>query len=558
MKKLLLLTLFFLLSSPLQASRLLEVEDYYVKKATEFVKSRYPRSAFSVYIKVEADETPRARELASSNEQRLLNLPYMDPVGRHEIDFWDRKDLSLGMLISYLKSVSVQLDIDQDFSESEMELFKTEIFKYLKLSDKYDRVEIKERFWSKSGAWYKLTPASLAILFGLLTGLVALFFIFQSSVNRLVKGLIQPLSAIGKSAEDVVNSSHLTGGSAASTISNLGWQESEQLSIQAFEKAKSEIQKILPFLQEAPAELLHKLEELGSRDPFAMGALFQEVPVADLKNLVVWAKGGWWRTALTEITPMTRTSVQFLNQLSKVHIRFSLKTNTSSTDLENLKRGLFRLQTKEFGQLLSDVKFDEAQPILSLLPQETMIEVGKYLYPGEWAKLLEESTETPELSQKKIGQFYQKALEISPLKSDGEIANYFKDADLLALLNRSSTRNEREIYRALSDKSWLRMNRTPFYEVFQASADVLSPLATNLPLEVWALATMDCDRQECETVFQYFSDKQRYMMRSYKKKFQDKTPNIEAKVQAKKQVLAVFHQLTVGLSAKESHAKVAA
>lgn len=541
--KTILIMLVFFMSFQAQASRLIEIEDYYSNKTSEFIKSRYPRKAFSVYVKVEAENTPQLRQPAQANAN-LLNLPYLDQISAQDVSFWDRKDVSLGTLISYLRSVFVKVDIDQSFSNEEMELLKTELFQYLKLSEAYDRIEIKERKWAGVGSWQQLQPYALFGFFGIIAVAVAFFFIFQTGVSRLVKGLSQPLSEIGRSAENVANSSQMTTEpSKAFHLPQQSWQESNLSSDQS-NKAKEEIKRLSPFLSQPDAELLHKIEELGERDPYAMGAIFSEMSVSDLKKLIVWSKGAWWRTALTEMTPLSSQAIQYLNELSHLYIRSHLLEKKDDPELAQLKRLLARLSKKQYGQLLEKKKFDEVKDILRLLPQEMMLEVAKYLYPGQWAELLE-SHGQHSLKPKLINDIEKKAIELCPLKTEAEIATYFKEADLLALLDRSTTKDEREIYRALPDSSWIKKDRMPFYQLFLEDKALLEALATDLPLELWALSLVDCDREETEKLYEFFTSRQRFVMRNFKSRFQGSKPSEQARVQAKKRILTSFKQLQV-------------
>jgi hypothetical protein len=553
--KYLLLFIIFTVSWQVQASRLLEIEDYYSQKTTEFIRARYPRSAFSVYVKVEAEDAPQARELANRKKPDLLNLPYLESVRTKDIGFWDRKDLSLGTLMSYLRSVSVRVDIDRDFSESEADLFQAELFKYLKLSDRYDRIEVKERQWSGQEFWDQWKPYSLFGLAGLCLALLTFFFIFQTGVSRLIKGLAQPLSEIGKSAENVANSAQVSpSATSAMGLSRLGFVDSP-MPLQNYDKVKKDIDGLVPFLDEAPANLLRTIEILGTQDPLAMGAIFQEIPTETLQRLVVWAQGDWWRAALTNTSPLSKTSVDFVNELNQVRIRHHLLENKVEPVAEDLRRALLRLEIKEFGQFLKGFSFKQAQPLLALLPQESMIQVGKYLYPGEWAQLLSGKMESP-LSSIEAKKQYDRVVKIKPLKTKDEIAQYFHEADLLSFLWRSSTRDEREVYRALPEKSWVLQFRTPFYKVFEPNNPQLETLASNLPLETWAIGLTDCDRQECEVIFKHFTEKQRFLMRSYKQKLHNNPPSVAHKVQVKKQIVKLFdhiNQQTQEPAVEESH-----
>ncbi len=541
MKFLMILSL-LLLSFSAQASRLIEIEDYYSKKTSDFIKTRYPRTAFSVYVKVDAEESPQLRQKTSQRSSNLLNLPYLEEVNPQEVGFWEKKDLSLGAMISYLRSVRIQIDIEENFSSNEMQAFQKELFQHLKLSDTYDRIEIQQKSWNGGASWSEWKPLVLVSLLGTLLLAAALFFIFRNGVSQLVSGLTKPLSEIGKSAENVANSSQL--GMDQTSGFQLGQQNwhDDEISSDLLLEARDEIRKLSGYLSDPNAELLSKLEELGESDPLAMGGIFSEMPVDKLKSLTKWSRGEWWRLAITQITPFNLSSKRFLDEIVHLYTRDQLVGHIEDSEIKELKRVLSRLNVKEFGQMLDGVKFPEAEPLLRLLPQEKKVKIAKYLYPGMWAQLLD-SKKDSNLKPQQRQSFVKKALQICPLKSEQEVLVYFEEADLTALLDESTTKDEREIYKVLNEKSWVKQQRFPFYEVFQQPESVLRDLASRLPLEVWSLALLDCDRHECETIYSHFTARQRFVLRSYKERFGENQPSKVVKVKAKSRIVSSLQVL---------------
>ncbi len=537
------------------ASRLIEVEDYYSQKASDYIKTRYPRKAFSIYVKVDAEDKPQVRQ-PNSSDQQALNLPYLDQVDPKALSFWDRKDVSLGTLISYLRGVFVKVDIDGDFSDQELDQFKSELFQHLKLSELYDRVDINRRQWQGDSFINKSRPFLIVGALGILGLAALLFLILQLGVSRLVKGLAQPLSEIGRSTENLSNSSSMMADLGGGfQLANQRWDEGV-LPTDHEEKIKNDIQRLSHFMSHPDAELIQTIEQLGAKDPLAMGSIFAQMPTEDLQGLITWARGDWWRVAITQMTPLTAHSADCIGEISRLNIRKQLLGEVHSDDLQDLKRVLARLDVKHFGELFKGYKFEEAQSFLRMLPQTTMINVAKYLYPGQWAELLEAAESAKPISSAQAKKVHDKALEICPLKSETEIAGYFRDADLLNLLDRSTTKDEREIYKVLDDSSWIKRERVPFYSLFQESKDVLERLGSDLPLELWALAITACDRQECETLFEHFTAKQRFMMRNFKTKFTEQRPHEIAVVAAKKRILNSLVQIKSRLEVTEGEGEL--
>lgn len=554
--RLLVILSLLLFSFSSQASRLIEIEDYYVQKASDFLKTRYPRKAFTVYVKVDAEDSPQLRNPSSLRQPDSLSLPYLSSVNKSEVNFWDRKDVSLGTLISYLKSIYIKVEIDGQFSNEEMDQLKAEIFKQLKLSELYDRLEINQKTWSPTATWQSYWVPIVAGGLCLVFLAFLLLGISQFGVSRLVKGLAQPLSEIGRSAESVANAGALTGASDNQfNLAHAAWDDGG-LDNDTLKWMREEIAKLSPFLANPTAELIQKIEQLGYKNPYAMGAIFSEMDVDTLKSLVVWARGDWWRLAITQVTPLSKQSREFLDQFSQLFVRQQLlKTGKKdSPELLKLKKSLARVTAKQFGKLLDGMSFAQAQPILDLVPQDTRIEVGKYLYPGDWAKLL--AGPAKPLDKKAIQDTQAKVLDVCPLKSEEEIAEYFRDADMVQLLDQSTTKDEREIYRALPEESWIVENRIPFYEIFQQNENVLEVLASNTPLEIWANALTACDREECEDIYKFFTARQRFILRQYKSKLENKDIN-ESAVFAKKRILSSFEFIKKTDSQEETQANEA-
>ena len=69
----------------------------------------------------------------------------------------------------------------------------------------------------------------------------------------------------------------------------------------------------------------------------------------------------------------------------------------------------------------------------------------------------------------------------------------------------------------------------------------------------WRFGTLDCDRKECEVLFRFFTDKQRFLIRSYKRKLQNDPPGIEAKAHSKKQVLKAFEEISMSSKSMEEN-----
>jgi len=551
----LLISILFVASA--NASRVIEIEDYYSNKVSDFIKSRYPRVAFSISIKAIVEEEANNR----NQKQEALVLPYMDGLESKAVGFWERKDIPLGTLISYVKSISVKIDIDRNFTVEEIQQFKSEVSEYLKLSDVYDRLEINQRQWQSPWSIENSGNQLVLIMIGILLLAVVFFAVFQSGIRSLVKGLAQPLSEIGKSAESVANTATAVRPVSSNPQSGYGGSTSQLLDGQNSKQIVSEIKKMSPFIGNPTPDLIRKIEKLGAEDPQAMGALLKEVEIEDLKSLVSWGRGDWWRQAITQPGSLSENSFRFFNEISTLSRKSQLLPNKSEND--DFQKVIARLSIKEFGQLLDGCSFEQAEPILRLTPQEVRVSVGKYLYPGQWAQLLKETGKgkTSVLLADVKKKFSEKALNICPLIESQLIEQYFEDAEMVSFLDHNSTKDEREVYRALDEKSWIKQNRRPFYSILQESKDLLEKLVSETHLDQWALAFTSCDSDEYDRLLELFTERQKFLLKNAKKQYLLHPPQQKDVVFAKKEILNICNQLkqfNTGQSIAETHREIAA
>ena len=100
-------------------------------------------------------------------------------------------------------------------------------------------------------------------------------------------------------------------------------------------------------------------------------------------------------------------------------------------------------------------------------------------------------------------------------------------------LDQASTKDEREVYRMLPENSRAQKERFPFYKVFESEEAVLKRLATDISLQDWAKAFQDCERLESQKVFQFFTDRQKFLIRSLLEQMKTQPISIEEKIAAK-------------------------
>lgn len=542
MKTLCLFAITLTMTLPCWASRELEVEDYFSKKATHFIQTRYPGAPFTVMVRVDTGQSQQRRQAISEKDPKVLNLPYLEFSENPPDNLWSRTDVSLAQLISYVRRLDIDVEIDAPFAENELEEFRQQLFKYLKLSPSFDELNVRKMSWVKK----TMAPRSIKD-YALIGGVAFLLLIFlmglsRLSIRQLVKGLSQPLSEIGK------NTASLQPGGLPpklSTIENLE-TNSTGTSYLSSDALKEWVAENPQDFAQPTAQTMAFLELWGERHPRAMGRLFAELEVNVVRNLVRWGQGEWWETAITQPGGSQAEVDRIIGELGRLKMRRRLEQEGLNKDESEphyeLELALGRLPIKTLGKLLKDHSIEKVGPLLRRLPKEKMIHCAKYLYPGQWAQLLEQSAESELVSPELAEQLFEGAVQALPLREDKQIQRMFSDADLVRYLNETTTKDERELYRMLPKDSKVARQRKPFYQVFECDPDLLESLSQNIPLSSWALAFRDCERSETVKLFQFFTDRQKFQIRTHLDQIKASSPSNEQVVGAKRQILEQFSQ----------------
>jgi flagellar motor switch protein FliG len=534
MNKIVLLMMALFFSQSVFGSVVPEIEDYYTKKASEYVQTRFPQRPYTVFVKVDTGDTQNVKrgELA---DRKAKNLPYLDVVDENN-DFWSRTDLPLASFLPFLKTVYVKLELDANLTPQEFESFKQDMFLHLKLSAAADRIEVSQMTWTPQN---EFLPRQYMV--GLAVGIpVLLFLIFfgvtRMGVRSLVRGLAEPLKNISKSTEAFAGQS---------AVMNQGKKSFESdFSRKDFIGSENEIEKITellektkPFFADLDGKTLGFVEKWGAESPEAMGAILAEMSAEQVKELFRWGVGDWWTQALTQAGSWDSKMLYILIEAHHEWRRQELLSLKSvvSADEKLLSLSLARLTPKEIGIVLKGKTLETIEPVLALLPQDVMINVCKYMFPGEWGKIIDKKRQVQSsISDSLRKEIYKKAVDIKTLREEKDVSLIYLEADLIKYLNAAVTKDEREVYRTLPVDSNIIKNRFPFYKVFESSQEQLKKLVADVSLEDWAFAMTDCDRDEADKILQLFTDRQKFMLRTMNVEMQNHPQKNERKAAAKR------------------------
>jgi len=358
----------------------------------------------------------------------------------------------------------------------------------------------------------------------------------RMSVQSLVRGLSEPLKNISKSTEAFAGQSAVMSQgkksfeAQASQMDFIGSDNEREKIADLFEKTKI-------YLNDVNGKNLSFFEKWGSKEPHAVGAIFNEMNAEVVKELFRWGTGHWWTQALTHPSQWNRKVLMILTEAHHEMRKQELLKQQAlvSSDVKMLSMALARLSAKEIGMVLKGKSLESIEPILNLLPHEVVINVCKYMYPGEWGKIIDKGKSGQKtLAENLVKEVYKKALDVRALRDEADVSLLFLESDLVKYLNAASTKDEREVYRTLPESSGIVKNRFPFFKVFESSQEILKKLTSDVSLEDWALALGDCDREELEKVVQYFTERQKFLVKNMTSEFKTKPEAQDRKIQAKR------------------------
>lgn len=545
MKKLMMLFISLVLISPVWASIVPEIEDYYNKKTSEFIQTRFPQRPYTAFVKVDTGDTRNIKrgELA---DRKSTSLPYLD-VTQTGSDFWDRTDLPLASFLPYLKNVYIKVEVDAHITTEEFAKFKEDLFQHLKLNAATDRIEATKMSWSPQN---EVIPRNY--IYGLAVGvpflLILMFMVItRMSVQSLVRGLAEPLKNISKSTEAFAGQSAAVSQGKKSFDSELS-QKDFVGSDNEREQIMDLLEKTRPFFNDLDGKTLSFIERWGELHPSAMGAVLVEMNADVVKEQFRWGTGAWWTQALTQPGQWNKKMFMILTDAHHELRKSELlaQKNVVSSEEKMLSLALARLSPREIGIILKGKSLETVEPVLNLLPQSVVINVCKYMYPGEWGKIIDKSRHGKKaLTEALRKDIYAKAIEIKELRDDSDVSLLFLEADLVKYLNVATTKDEREVYRTLPEKSNIVKKRQPLYRVFESSAETLKKLAADVSLEDWAAAIIDCDRDEVDKITSYFTDRQKFLVRSMSEQIKQLPDVAERKVIAKRFIAERWSMLQV-------------
>lgn len=506
-------------------SRLAEIEEYFVAKATNILKTRFPDKPFIVLANIDTGDEKKGRREPANNRRDTKNtrLPYLE-IDEEDPDIWDRTDIPLGTLINHVKKIQLKIQIDSSLTEPEIKELQENLISQLNLDPSTDGIEITKMDWTaperakKVWVGVGLSAAFIVFLFS------ALWFVSRLSVGSLVKGLSKPIAEIGKTTQAFANN-------ALNMVSDKQYSEksedrdhqnsNDQLDLGAnlLEIRKSALELLTrnrDLLANPDAEVMDFIERRGSENPAQMGAILAELNDHELKTLFKYGTGVWWFVALAQPQPMAPTALTILNELDRLRLRRHFAEGDGakiSNEIREASLIFGRLGPELLTQILAGLPLEKCEAILDRLPRELALAAAKKLYPGQWAVLLDNKRKSKPLDIKLLEQLEEKARQALPLREEDMIKSFFAELDLVRFLDSASPRDEKDFYMVLPQDSRIRTERKPFYEIFEAPPEVKKLMGSDLSPREWAYALNGCESSEANLLITGFSQRLAFLIK---------------------------------------------
>jgi hypothetical protein len=531
-----------------KSPRVAELEDKLTQDATSYLKGRFPSQPFLVVVSVD----PLRRETNVAAKGDGDDLPYTEFQSDEIRDEWDDPQIGLTQLINRVKKASVTVSLPTSVTDDEIHEIKTSLISYLHLVPARDDVQIERRSWS-------ITPPNwLSISIGFLFAffvLGGLFFIQRGSTKKLAQALASNKSSQASSAMSAGPAPSVSSGSSGGQADRGGNgdmtvsdpMQLRELAIRLIdETVRSEA---FPTLEDMVI-----LEELGSEDPKALGAILKLFPTSVQEKLYSLSRLPIWLEAFHRPGSLNMHTLETLQRLSQ-NIRES-----STQSWNRLLICVWRLDQDVTG-FLKTIRSEQAFSILNEMPKNVALSAARKAFPGSWGSLLDTQFSPPKPSEKDIKDLTESALRQKPLNSFSGMKKYKAEVELLDYLRFADVAEERDIYGASDPTSIIHRMRKPFYPVLDQGPEIFKELLAFIGLDSWALALFNISKNERQNFESALDEKERYVFKDKMKRFDASAPKKIAVSNAREQIanqLANLQALHENARKEEEEMKAAA
>jgi hypothetical protein len=477
--------------------RVAELEQYLANQAHNYLSSRFPGMPFLVNVKVD----PMFRSERNANGVKGEQLPYFDLSSEEIVDEWDDPARPLSQLQRRVRKTVVTIAVPNQLPETEAVEIRESTVNFLHLNAARDEVYINRKAWRTYNIqWLEV----LLIGSGILFFLMGMLWINRISSNKIAKALEE---SARKSGGGGGGAAVPTTSAGAETKFNRGGGGEFQMHDPV--KLKDLAVRTIDTLCAAPGFPSHldvfELNEIGKRDPAALGAILVEFPQAVQDKLFAYSMEDSWLQALNEPGAMDFESLMVLRKLLRN------KHTEEESAWSALLLSTWRLTHQERIDFLQKVSKDEAIAILKVLPKGIALNTARKLFPGGWAQVLEPSAKGVSVNAKRCETLCNIAQSVRPLRTRALLAQYREELELLSHLLTSDPYEEREIYQVLSKESRIPSVRPPFFRLFDQDEETCRAVFSAFAVGLWAKVLADMKPTERQKIEAFLSEKQRFL-----------------------------------------------
>jgi hypothetical protein len=485
-----------------------------------------------VTVKIEA----LRRSTGSNYKPQQERLPYYDLSEEEIRDEWDDPSASLYVLQSRIQKATVMISLPKALKDEEVQEIKDTLSNLLRLIPGRDEVKIEQRNWSLGANFWYYAMLSLG---GLALLLIGMTFISRNWAKRLASAIatIKPKDRADNEGASVATTGANSGAAALPGGSSGSGDLKFRDPLKTREFISGRIQELLKNPGFPNLQAMIEMDRLAERHPKDLGALLMEFPLAMQKQLFGLSYKASWLTAFTEPGELTGDSIELIDRLCR------LQYEENAKEWEQLVIQVWRQGTERVNFLKSLTK-DEAFAILKTMPSSVAVPAARVAFPGSWAVLLDPTFKPTTLTPGRIKEIYWYTLEKKPMNDFAELERYRQEKDLLSYLLISTLPEEKDIYGALQQTSFLWQVRPPFFLVLEQKEEVLKKVFERVTLDEWALALFNVARDFRQPVEKLFNSKQKFIFINKMKTIEQAGLDRSVMGHAREKIAKVFYNLS--------------
>lgn len=485
--------------------RVSELQDKMTEYARTYLQTRLQGIPFMVTVKLEV----LRRKPGSSYVPQAEKLPYYDLNDEEVRDEWDDPSASIYVLQSRIQKATVLISLPQELKDFEVQEIKDSITTLLRLIPGRDVIMVEQRPWSLGSTFWNYIIAGTVGLSFLLMGLL---LISRQWAKRLASA-IQEIKPRDKADSETmtgnlsqVSSAHAVGeqqgggGGGFGSGSDVNFRDP----LRTREFISGRVAEILKNPDFPSLKAMLEMDRLAQRSSRDLGALLMEFPLEKQKEIFALSSSPEWLEAYSEPGELTGESVELADRLCR------LNYVKGSKNWEHLLIQVWRMGS-DAAKFLREVPKEEATAVLRALPPSVSVPVARLAMPGAWAILLDTSYKAKAISPGRIQDLINQAQNVKPLNSFTALEHYSHERDLLNYLRVASVPEEKDVYGALSNDSFLWKVRPPFFEVLEMPVDDLRKEYNKVSLEDWALALFNVPREARSAIESLMNSKQKFI-----------------------------------------------